>query len=147
MSTQSLSSCVLLFVTPWTAACQAPLPMEFSRQEYWNGLSCPPPGDFPTPGIEPTSLVSPALAGGFFYTEPPGNPSMVWTTSLSNSHTPSQYFRRHKGLSVSICKMGIRMVSIQRAEADIKHKKYTLCVSGTIHKSRVLCALSVEMNW
>ena len=62
----SCFSRVRLFVTPWTAACQAPLPMEFSRQEYWNGLSCPPPGDFPTPGIEPTSLMSPALAGGFF---------------------------------------------------------------------------------
>ena len=42
--------------------------MGFSRQEYWSGLPCPPAGDFPNPGIEPTSLVSPALAGGFFTT-------------------------------------------------------------------------------
>ena len=42
--------------------------MEFSRQEYWSGLSCPPPGDLPDPGIEPSSLMSPALAGGFFTT-------------------------------------------------------------------------------
>ena len=42
--------------TPWTVACQAPLSMEFSRQEYWSGLPCPPPGDLPNPGIEPTSL-------------------------------------------------------------------------------------------
>ena len=41
-------SCVRLCVTPWTAACQAPLSMEFSRQEYWSGLPCPPPGDLPT---------------------------------------------------------------------------------------------------
>ncbi|CAI9158760.1 unnamed protein product [Rangifer tarandus platyrhynchus] len=54
--------------TPWTAARQAPLPMGFSRQEYWSGLPCPPPGDLPDPGIEPTSLMSPALAGGFFTT-------------------------------------------------------------------------------
>ena len=40
--------------------------MEFSRQEYWSGLPCPPPGHLPDPGIEPASLVSPALAGGFF---------------------------------------------------------------------------------
>ena len=40
--------------------------MEFSRQEYWSGLPFPIPGDLPDPGIEPTSLVSPALAGGFF---------------------------------------------------------------------------------
>ena len=46
---------VRLFATPWTVAHQAPLSMGFSRQEYWSGLPCPP-GDFPDPGIEPTSL-------------------------------------------------------------------------------------------
>ena len=55
--------------TPWTVAHQAPLSMGFSRQEYWSGLPCPPPEDFPKPGIEPTS---PELAGGFFTTEPRG---------------------------------------------------------------------------
>ena len=55
-----------LFATPWTIACQAPLPMEFSRQEYWSGLPCPPPGDLPHPGIKSASLESPALAGRFF---------------------------------------------------------------------------------
>ena len=53
-------------VTPWTVAHQAPLSMGFSRQEYWSGLPCPPPGDLPNPGIEPASLMSPALAGRFF---------------------------------------------------------------------------------
>ena len=47
-------SCPTL-VTLWTIAHQAPLSMEFSRQEYWSGLSCPPPGDFPNPWIEPRS--------------------------------------------------------------------------------------------
>ena len=42
--------------------------MELSRQEYWSGLPFPTPGDLPNPGIKPTSLVSPALAGGFFTT-------------------------------------------------------------------------------
>ena len=42
-----------LFVTPWTAACQAPLSMEFSRQAYWSGLPFPSPGDLPNPGIKP----------------------------------------------------------------------------------------------
>ena len=59
---------VRLFVTPWTAACQAPLSMGFSRQEYWSGWPCPPLGDLPNPGIKLTSLTSPALAGGFFTT-------------------------------------------------------------------------------
>ena len=65
---------VQLFVTPWTAACQAPLSMEFSKQEYWSGLPFPPPGDLPNPGIKPVSLASAALAGRFFTTEPPGKP-------------------------------------------------------------------------
>ena len=55
-----------LFVTLWTVAHQAPLSMGFSRQEYWSGLLCPPPGTLPHPGIELASLKSPALAGGFF---------------------------------------------------------------------------------
>ena len=57
---------VWLFATPWTVTCQASLSMRFSRQEYWSGLPCPPPGDLPDPGIEPTSLMSPVLKGGFF---------------------------------------------------------------------------------
>ena len=66
--------CVLNRFSPvWlfaTVARQAPLSMGFSRQEYWSGLPCPPPGDLPDPGIEPASLMSPALAGGFFTTSP-----------------------------------------------------------------------------
>ena len=59
-------SCVQLFATLWTVARQAPLSMGFSRQEYWSGFPCRPPGDLPNPGIEPLSLTSPALAGKFF---------------------------------------------------------------------------------
>ena len=66
-------SCVPLSVTPQTVACQAPLSMEFSRQEYWSGFPIPSPGDHPDPGIKLTPLASPALADGFFTTEPPGN--------------------------------------------------------------------------
>ena len=57
---------VQLFATPWTIACQAPLSMGFSRQEYWSGLPFPSPGDFPNPGIKPASRMSPAVAGAFF---------------------------------------------------------------------------------
>ena len=59
---------VQLFVTPWTVARQAPLSVGFSRQEYWSGLPCPSLRDLPDPRIEPTSLMSPALAGGLFAT-------------------------------------------------------------------------------
>ena len=60
-------SCIQLFVAPETAARKAPLSMGFSRQGCWSGLPCPSPGDLPHPGNEPAS---PALAGGFFTTEP-----------------------------------------------------------------------------
>ena len=56
-------SCVCLFVTPWTVAHQAPLSMEFSQQEYWNGMPFPLPGDLPDPGIKPASPGSSALVG------------------------------------------------------------------------------------
>ena len=69
-----LLSCVQLFVTPLTAACQAPLPMGFSRQEYWSGLPCPPRGDLPNPGTEPRS---PAFQVDSFTTEPSGKPNML----------------------------------------------------------------------
>ena len=55
----------------WTVALQAPLSMGFSRQEYWSGLPCSPPGDLPDPRMESVFLISPALAGRFFTTGPP----------------------------------------------------------------------------
>ena len=61
-------SLVWLFATLWTVAHLVPLSMEFPKQEYWNGLPCPPPGDLPVPGIKPTSLKSPAFARKFFTT-------------------------------------------------------------------------------
>ena len=62
------------FATLWTVASQAHLSMKFSRQEHWSGLPFLPPGDLPHPRIKPTSLTSPASAGGFFTTMPPGKP-------------------------------------------------------------------------
>ena len=58
----------------WTVAHQAPLSMGFSRQEYWSGLPFPSPGDPADPGIKPTCLASPALAGGFLTTKSPRKP-------------------------------------------------------------------------
>ena len=69
---------VRLFVTPWTIVHQDPLSMGFSRQEYWSGLLCPPPGDLPHPGIEPMSLMPSALAGGSFTT------STTWESPMKS---------------------------------------------------------------
>ena len=67
----SCFSRVQLFVILWIGDHQAPLPMEFSRQEYWSGLPCPPPGDLPNPGMEPRY---PALQADSLSSEPPGKP-------------------------------------------------------------------------
>ena len=61
-------SLVRLFATLWTVAHEAPLSLGFSRKEYWGRFPCPAPGDLPDSGIIPMSLMSPALAGGFFTT-------------------------------------------------------------------------------
>ena len=74
-------SCVQLFATQWTVACQAPLSMEFSRQEYWRGFPCPSLGDPPNPGIK---SAFPAFQVDSLPSEPPGNqdsdipPSTLW---------------------------------------------------------------------
>ena len=67
-------SCVQLFVTTRTVAHQALLSMGFSRPEYWSGLPFPPLDNLPDPGMEPESPASPAIAGIFFTTAPPGKP-------------------------------------------------------------------------
>ena len=73
------------YATPWNVAHQAPLSMKLSRPENWSGLPCPPPGDLPDPGIKPVSLMSPALAGGFFTTRDTWE-ALVWR-GLTVFHT------------------------------------------------------------
>ena len=64
-------------VVPWTVACQAPLSIGFPRQEYWSRLPFPSLRDLPDPEIEPLSLISPALADGFFSTESLEKPNIL----------------------------------------------------------------------
>ena len=77
------------FVIPWTVAHEAPLSMEFPRQEYWSGLPFPSPGDLPNPGVQPASL---ALAGGFVTSETPRKPQRYkqqrYTTFRQCDKTP-----------------------------------------------------------
>ena len=76
MHTKSFQS-YPIFATLWTVALQTPLSIGFSRQECWSVFPFPSPGDLPDPGIEPTSLPSPALAGRFFMTLPSGKPYFI----------------------------------------------------------------------
>ena len=82
-----LVSRVQLSVTTWTVAHQAPLSMGFSRQECWNGLPFPSPGDLPDPGIEPASPMSPAFAAEFFTLVPPDKIGSSYT-DLSSLEVP-----------------------------------------------------------
>ena len=86
LSQEGINACVPscsrhVFKTLWTIASQAPLTMEFSRQEYWNRLQFPSPGDLPNPGIKLASLVSSALVGGVFTT------SATWEDQPLNKGT------------------------------------------------------------
>ena len=74
---------VRLFATPWAVARQAPPSMGLSRQGYWSGLPCPPPGNLPNPGIEARS---PALQADSLPSEPPGKTRNSGVTSLSLLH-------------------------------------------------------------
>ena len=103
---QSLSR-VWLFVTPWTVARQALLPMGFSRQEYWSGLPFPTPGViFPTQGVKLLSLASPVLASVFFTT------STMWEAS-PNVHAGKQMQIFSKKLFFSVILLGVRVLWAQ----------------------------------
>ena len=90
---------VQLFVTLWTIACQAPLFMGFSRQEYWSGLPCLPLGNLPDSGIKPASLISPALAYGFLTINTTWETHIFWNVGRA-------YFtwrgRRFEGLLIAL---------------------------------------------
>ena len=79
----------------WTVARQAPLFIGFSRQEYWSGSLCPPPGNLPDLGIEPESLAFPAWADKFFSIEPPGKPIV----SMLPTHSDTKWWEE----TVSLC--------------------------------------------
>ena len=93
-------SCAQFLATPWTAAHQAPLSMGFSRLEYWSVLPYPPTGDLPNLGIETASLISPALAGGFFIT------SATWEAHKIMCWGPKVTRQTHNLQSIdSICEI------------------------------------------
>ena len=113
---ESCFSCVQLFVTLWTIAFQTPLSMEFSRQEYWSGLSCPTPGHLYHPGIEPESS---ALVGGCFTT------STIWESLVKGISQSVQSLSRvwlfattwiaarQASLSITNSRSSLKLMSIE----------------------------------
>ena len=106
-------NCVRLFATMWTAACQARLSTGFSRQEYWSGLPCPPPGDLPDPGTGLVFLVSPALADRFFTTSATWevrcmNLKSVIQNKVSQKEKNTFIWNLENGTDQPICMAGIK---------------------------------------
>ena len=134
---------VQIFVTFWTTvACQAPLSLAFFRQQYLRGLLFPPPGDFPIPGIEPASTVSPALQADSLpteklrkphYTDGEGNGNPLQYSCLENPkdgraweaavHGIAQSRKRLKWLSSSSSSSITWIYLFQ-----IKHRKFFSCI-------------------
>ena len=112
-------SCVQIFASLWTLACQAPLSMEFSRQEYWNGLPCPPPGDLPDPGIELTSLCLLHWQANSLPLAPPGK--------LTHHYTFVQTQWTHNTKSEPQHKLWIMMRQDMFICGKKKKKKSTIC--------------------
>ena len=114
------------FVTPWTVAPQASLSIGFSRQEYWSGLPFPPSGDLPDPGIELSSLASPASAGRFFTT---GATWEAQSVAQTPSRTPGGGETEQKG--VESCQRRCHAVSLS---ASHKHAlpRASLCDVGPL---------------
>ena len=95
---------VQLFATPWTVACQALLSIGFSRQEYWSGLPCPPPGDLPDSGLEPASLMSLHWQVGSLPLAPPGKP--IYSTVIIQkklNHAFSAMLKRRQYVTACCC--------------------------------------------
>ena len=119
---------VRLFATLWTVAQQAPLSKGFSRQEHWSGLLCSPPGDLPNPGIKPASLISPALADGFFTTSTHKcsqllNCNFPIYLLILNTHTHTNEVEK-LSWAWRRCLEGIRsQVKMSNSNSDIKDQK------------------------
>ena len=98
-------------VTPWTVAHQTSLSMGFSRQEYWSELPFPTPGDLPNPEMEPVSLVSPALADGYFAT------GTTWEAKSRDTTVSQSINSRVEGVSIST-KFNIIIASMSQKKAN-----------------------------
>ena len=155
----TMDSCTLsgvsrvhLFATPWTAAHQAPLSMGVSKQEYWSGLPCPPAGELPDPGIEPASLSSPALAGGFFTTSATWEPCTMESYSAIKQNEIMPFTITQTDLEIKLSDVRQRQLQYDITylqdlkystnthiyETDSRIQKCKLLYVGWIKKNKIL---------
>ena len=128
---QSLS-CVQLFANPGIIARQSPLCMGFSRQEYWSRLTIPSPEDLPAPGMEPEA---PALAEGFFTTEPPGKPQLARRAGLwcggGSSGESSCFFRAESSFPDWWCGLAWQLLCMQGCARCVGTSCHIILFSGS----------------
>ena len=118
-----LLSYIWLLEAAWTVAGQSSLPIEFSQQEYWSELPFAPPGDLPHSGIEPPSLVSPALAGGFLTTK------VTWEASYLLRH--NVYLPTHVSSSHPVLRMRYREKTLELAFLSDFQKRLVKLKAGS----------------
>ena len=128
-------SCVQLFEILWTTAHQAPLSMGFSMQEYWSGLPCPPTGDLPNPRIEPSSFMSPALAGRFFITGATREAHLIWFLAKRLIETHNLTFLYGIFTLISLKLTGNSQFSNFLLLKIISHDRIEISVSINLHFS------------
>ena len=122
---------VRLCVTPGTAARQVPLSVGFSRQEYWHAMPYPPPGDLPDPGMDPESLMPPALAGGFFTT------SAIWLQFTSSGSTLNSSYLAISTTSVPSSTKGLNSSeSLMRAGINFIQNPVNVDIIISSHESQ-----------
>ena len=133
IGTHIFRSCLTFFEIPWTGAHLSPLSIGCSRQEYWNGLLFPPPGDPPHPGIKPVSPASPDLAEIFPTTEPPGKQE-GWILFYHISHWIVVIAKTHEFFEnmVSHSKIVRFLLSTSR---DTKKHQHSFLFSQPFHES------------
>ena len=129
---------VWLFGTLWNVACQVPLSMGFSRQDYWSGLPCPPPRDLPAPRdqtrISCGSCIS-CTAGRFFITEPPGKPTVEYSSAIK------------RDVFESVLMRWMNPESIIQSEAGQKEKTKYHILMYMEHRKMVLMKLFEGQQW
>ena len=131
---------IRLFAAPWTVACQAPLSMKLSRQEYWSALPFLTTRSLPNPGIEAASLVSPTLAGRFFTT------STTWL--LHNTGSPIW----NSVMAWGERRMGGRWEGCSRGRGDIYSYDWFMMLYGgnqqlTQHCKAIILQLKQKQHW
>ena len=128
---------VQLCATPWTVARQAPLSKGFSRQEHWSGLPWSPPGDLPDPRTEPMSLMSPALAGGFYTTSATWGSVWGGNKVTSNCRGWASWFSDQEGSGRDFWHWGVEGVGSGRCDRRDRYGPHLLsleeCFVGEKH--------------